>query len=273
MRTLLRFLEKYSNLLLFLLLEVLAINFMARSNHFQRSKIVGLNRQISGYIYGKVDGTREYLSLREANQKLVVENVVLRNRIDQLELVLDSSIVTFSYSEPYHFYFIPGRVIRNSVYKQYNYITLDKGKDHGVFKDMGVICSEGLVGIVLESSRNFSTVIPVINRDFRLSVKLKSNNYAGILQWEGGSPRHAVLNEIPFHVNLTLGDTIVTSGFSSIFPEGMMVGILESYLPEKGNFYVIRVKLSTDFQSLFHVNIIRNYTKEEQLILEEGIME
>jgi len=133
---------------------------------------------------------------------------------------------------------------------------------------MGVVSDKGLVGIVLESSGNFSTVIPVINRDFRLSVKISSNNYSGILQWDGLSPQKAVLTEIPFHVSLLSGDTVLTSGFSSIFPEGIMVGEIESFSLEKGNFYDIVVKLSTDFQSLFHVNVIRNYRQEEQLNLE-----
>lgn len=269
MRTLLRFIQKYSDLLLFLLLETIAIILMVQGSAFQRSKIIGLNRQISGYMYHKVDGTREYFLLRESNSLLLEENTRLRNRMDQMEQQLDSSVVQMEFRQPYHFQFVPGRVIRNSVFKQYNYLTLDRGERHGVFKDMGVISDQGVVGIVLATSDSYSTVIPVINLDFRLSVKLKSNNYAGILQWEGESPLHAVLNEIPFHVDLMEGDTILTSGFSSIFPEGIEVGTLESYSLEKGNFYEIRVRLSTGFQSLFHVNIIRNYQKEERLNLED----
>jgi len=269
MRTLIRFIQKYSNLLLFLLLEAIAIAFMVQSSNFQRSKLVGLNRQVSGYVFSKVDGAREYFSLKETNQQLAGENLELRNRLDQLSMRLDSTTVNNELRLPYRYFYVPSRIIHNSVSKQYNYITLDKGKKHGVFRDMGVISARGLVGIVLESSNNFATVIPIINRDFRLSVKIKSNNYAGILQWDGVSPRFAILTEIPFHVNLLNGDTILTSGFSSIFPEGIEVGNIESFSLEKGNFYDIRVELSTDFQSLFHVNVIRNYRQEEQLNLED----
>jgi len=268
MRTLLRFIQKYSNLLLFLLLETVAVILIVRGNHYQHSRIIGLNRQVSGYLVSKVDGAREYLSLRQTNRLLVEENTDLRNRLDRMETLLDSSTVHRSVIPPHRYSFVSSRVLRNSVYKQYNYMTLDKGKEQGVFRDMGVISEEGVVGIVLESSRHFATVIPVINRDFRLSVKLKSSNYAGILQWEGGSPRFAELNEIPFHVELTKRDTVVTSGFSTIFPEGIRVGIIDSYSLEKGNFYEIRVRLSTDFQKLFHVNVIRNHRQEEQLELE-----
>jgi len=268
MRTLLRFIQKYSNFLLFLVLETVANVFIVQGSNYQRSKIIGLNRQVSGYVFSKVDGIREYLSLKETNQVLVRENMALRNRLDHIELRFDSSIVRSEFRDPYHYQYVPSRVVRNSVYKQYNYMTLDRGKKQGVFRDMGVISDEGLVGIVLEASNSFATVIPIINRDFRLSVKLKSNNYAGILQWEGESPLFALLNEIPFHVDLTDQDTIMTSGFSSIFPEGIEVGTIDSYTLEKGNFYEIRVKLSTDFQRLFHVNVIRNFRQEEQQDLE-----
>ncbi len=270
MRTLLRFIQKYSNLMLFLLLETIAITLIVRSSNFQKSKIVGLNRQVSGYLFSKVDGAREYFSLKEENLQLALENLELRNKLDLLSAQMDSTIVISDLREPYRFFYVPSRVVHNSVFKQYNYITIDKGKKHGVFKDMGVISDQGLVGIVLESSNNFSTVIPIINLDFRLSAKIKSNNYAGILQWQGDSPRHAILTEIPFHVDILEGDTLLTSGFSSIFPEGIMVGTIETFSLEKGNFYDIKVNLSTDFQSLFHVNVIRNYRRDEQLNLEGG---
>ncbi len=271
MRTLLRFFQNYSDLLLFLLLETIAIIFIIQGSNYQKYRVIGLNRQVSGYLFSRVDGAREYLSLRGANQQLVNENLELRNKLDRISGQMDSAIVINKFVEPYHYFYVPSRIVHNSVFKQYNYITLDKGKKQGVFKDMGVISDQGLVGIVVESSSNFSTVIPVINRDFRLSVKIKSNNYAGILQWEGGSPLYAVLNEIPFHLELLQGDTILTSGFSSIFPEGIKVGKIESFSLDKGNFYEIQVRLSTEFQRLFHVNVIRNFRQEEQQNLEAQI--
>ncbi|MCP4314412.1 MAG: rod shape-determining protein MreC [Bacteroidetes bacterium] len=269
MRTLLRFIQKYSDFLLFLVLETVAIILMVQGSGFQRSKIVELNRQISGYMYNKVDGTREFLSLKETNSILVDENTALRNRLVHMEQLLDSSVALSEFREPFQYQFVPGRVIHNSVYKQYNFLTIDRGEKGGVFKDMGVISDQGVVGIVLETSEHYATVIPVINLDFRLSVKMKSNNYAGILQWGGKTPLLAGLNEIPFHVELMENDTIVTSGYSSIFPEGIEVGTIESFSLEKGNFYEISVRLSTDFQRLFHVNVIRNYQMEEQLNLED----
>ena len=268
MRTLLRFFQNYSNLLLFLLLEIIAVTFILQGSSYQRSKLIGLNRQVTGYIYSKVDGAREYFSLKEVNQQLAEENLNLRNSLDLISSRLDSATVVSEIKGGHRYYFVQSRIVHNSIYKQYNYLTLNKGKKQGVFRDMGVISDQGLVGIVLESSANFATVIPVINRDFRLSAKIKSNNYAGILQWDGASPLFAILTEIPFHVDLAEGDTILTSGFSSIFPEGIEVARIESFSLEKGNFYDIRVELFTDFQRLYHVNVIRNYRQEEQLNLE-----
>jgi len=268
MRTLLRFFQKYYTLLLFLLLEIIAFTLIIQGSSYQRSRLIGLNRQVTGYIYSKVDGAREYFLLKEVNELLVEENTELRNRLDLISSRLDSATVISEVQGEHRYYFVQSRIVHNSISKQLNYLTLNKGKKQGVFRNMGVVGDQGLVGIVLESSANFATVIPIINREFRLSAKIKSNNYAGILQWDGISPRFAVLTEIPFHVNLTEGDTILTSGFSSIFPEGIQVGRIESFSLEKGNFYDIRVELFTDFQRLFQVNVIRNYRQEEQLNLE-----
>ena len=268
MRTLFRFFQNNYNLLLFLLLEIIAFTLIIQGSSYQRSKLVGLNRQVTGYIYSKADGAREYFSLKEANELLLEENTQLRNRLDLLSSSLDSASVISEVKGEHRYYFVQSRIVNNNTYRQYNFLTLNKGKKQGVFRDMGVVSEQGLVGIVLESSANFSTVIPIINREFRLSAKIKSNNYAGILQWDGSSPRFALLSEIPFHVDLTEGDTILTSGFSSIFPEGIEIGRIESFSLEKGNFYDIKVELFTDFQGLFHVNVIRNYRQEEQLNLE-----
>jgi rod shape-determining protein MreC len=268
MRTLLRFIQKYYNLLLFMLLEIIAITFMMQGSGYQRSKLLGINRQLTGYIYSKVDGAREYFSLKEVNRQLAEENLELRNKLDVLAARYDSALVISEIKGEHRYYYVQSKVVHNSIYKQYNYLTINKGKKQGVFRNMGVISDQGLVGIVLESSSNFATVIPVINRDFRLSAKIKSNNYSGILQWPGTSPQSAVLTEIPFHVQLTEGDTILTSGYSSIFPEGIEIGRIKSFSLEKGNFYDIQIELFTDFQRLFHVNVIRNYRQEEQLNLE-----
>jgi len=273
MRTLLRLIRKYSNFLLFLLLEIVAVLLLIRGTYYQQSRISNLNREISGFFYSKAGNAREYLSLKKVNEDLVTENIELRNQLEYMSGLVDTDFVTRQADNQIMYFYLPARVVRNSVFKQYNFLTINKGKHDGVMKDMGVISDRGLVGIVLESSNNYSTVIPVINRDFRLSAKIKSNNYAGILQWDGGSPLFASLMEIPYHLKFQKGDTIVTSGFSSIFPEGILVGTVEEFSLDKGNFYDVTVRLSTSFQNLFHVNVIRNFYREEQTELENRLPE
>lgn len=290
MRSLLRLLNKYSYVLVFLLLEILAILLLSNHNHYQHSKILNTNREISGWIFDKVDGTREYLSLKKTNEVLVHENTELRNRlsapkfadIDSIETDLfgTDSIRTDLFAGDSTetenlrlFHFAHARVVHSSVYKQYNYLTINKGRKQGVTRDMAVIGEEGIIGIVLESSSNFSTVLPVINRDFRLSAKIDKNNFAGIVQWDGNSPQEAILNEIPYHADVQIGDTIVTSGFSAIFPEGLHLGTISDFTLQEGNFYEIYIQLGTNFSTLFHVNVIKNFLQEEQRELEEKINE
>lgn len=270
MRSLLRLLNKYSYVLVFLLLETLAILLLNKHNYYQHSKILNTNREVTGWIYDKVDGVREYLSLKRNNEILVQENSLLRNRIAGRSLHAVDTIAGLNKRTTFY---TPARIVHASVYKQYNYLTINKGRRQGIGRDMAVISEEGIVGIVLESSQNFSTILPIINPDFRLSAKLKKNNFAGILLWDGSSPRQAVLNEIPYHVDVQPGDSIVTSGFSAIFPEGLFVGTISDFSLQEGNFYDIHIELATDFQTLFNVNVIKNFLQEEQVDLEKNIRE
>ncbi len=266
MRSLLRLLNKYSYVLVFLLLESLAIILLSNHNHYQHSKILNTNREFTGWIFDKVDGTREYLSLKKTNDILVLENATLRNK---LSAPVRSSVDLSLDEDQRLFYYAPARIVHSSVYKQFNYLTINKGRKQGVTRDMAVIGEGGIIGVVLESSPNFSTILPVINRDFRLSAKIEKNNFAGIVEWDGDSPQLAILNEIPYHADVQIGDTIVTSGFSSIFPEGLHVGTVSEFTLREGNFFEIHIMLGTNFNTLFHVNVIMNFLQEEQRELED----
>jgi rod shape-determining protein MreC len=271
MRTLLWLLKKYNYVLVFVLLEVIALVLLSNHNSYQHSVLVNANREMSGKLYGLIEGGREYLHLKKNNEALVRENAALRNKIELLAVAVPDSIPVDSItadSTVRNYYFTPARIVHGTHHKQFNYLTINKGKKHGIEGDMAVISDEGIVGIVLASSSNFSTVIPIINRNFRLSVKTKKDNLAGILQWEGKNHRQANLNEIPFHAEPEVGDTIVTSGYSAVFPEGLFVGTIKSFELRDGNFFRIDVELGTDYQRLFHVNVIENILQEEQLELE-----
>ncbi|MFZ5940416.1 MAG: rod shape-determining protein MreC [Bacteroidota bacterium] len=265
MKSLFNFIQKYSFILLFILLEGIAFAILVRGNYVQHSVISRTGREISGRLMDRVKGTREYFVLRELNQDLSSENTRLRNL---LAAARDSAASdSLKNAEPAYF-FMKADVVRNTVNKQYNFITLNAGRNQGVQKDMGVITETGVVGIVVEASPNFSIVIPAINRDFRLSGRISSSDYVGIVQWDGTSPSRVTLGEIPYHVVLHEGDSVVTSGYSAIFPPGLLIGTIENFSLEEGNFFSIDVKLAVDFRNLYHVNIIRNAQQDEQLELE-----
>lgn len=266
MRGLLLLLKKYNYVLVFILLEIIAIIMLSNHNRYQHSILVNANREISGRLYEAVKGVREYMNLRAINAVLVNENTRLRNRISALHEQLGDTVVNPRQVGDY--YYFPAEIVHSTLFKQFNYLTINKGRRQGVSSDMAVTGPQGIVGIVLESSENYSTIIPVINRNFRLSVKFKKNDFTGILMWQGDSHRMANLNEIPYHANVSVGDSIVTSGYSAAFPEGLFVGTVAEAEQQEGNFYNIRINLGTDFQKLFHVNVINNFNREEQLELE-----
>lgn len=160
--------------------------------------------------------------------------------------------------------FIPAEVINNSVNRQNNYITLNKGRKDGIRPEMGIVGPAGIVGIITNVSDNYSTGPTVLNKRWRVSAKIKNSNYFGSLTWDGLNYRIAQLNEIPFHVELAVGDTIITSGYSSVFPEGIMIGQIEDFKIDSGdNFYEIDVRLSTNFMTLTYIEVIQDKGQSE----------
>lgn len=276
MRNLFRLIAKNYFVLLFIFLEGLSLLFVFQFNPYQKSLFVNLSRQVNGFFYKELGELREYLYLKEENNKLHLENNRLRNLLEQnrelyyitpIDSVLSDTVIQ---RDRWEFYYIPAGVINNYVNKQFNYITLDKGSAQGVKPDMAVISHGAVVGVVAGVSHNFSTVIPLLNKNFRLGSKIARNDYFGILEWTGLNPNTARLREIPLHVDVRRGDTIVTSGFSAIFPPGLDVGVIESFKVTETNFYDIRVDLSVDFRNLTHVYVIGNMYREEQKELENS---
>lgn len=265
-----RFLYKYHVVGLFILLELFAFSIMIRQNAFHQAAFTNYVRNMSGKLYEELNSVASYMALRETNQKLLRENAILRSRLpeafwsDEVEI---TQVLDTLHRQQYDY--IPADVVNNTVHKQYNYITLNRGKLHGVEPDMAVVSSDGIVGIVNGVSEHYSTVISLLNKDFRVSARLKSSDHFGALKWDEVSFSHADLNDIPHHAKLQQGDTVVTSGLSPIFPEGLLIGTVSSFQIKDGNFFTIKVDLSTDFRKLKHVNLIKNYLREEQLNLEK----
>jgi rod shape-determining protein MreC len=270
MRNLLKLLYAYYFLILFIVLECFSLFLIVENNQFQRAKFIQFAQNVSGNLYGKIDNFKAYLSLKEANRALANENAGLRNKLASLNRIEKAKKDTFIdplYRQQYTYR--SARVINNSVGKQYNFITLNKGALDGITQDMAVISPSGIVGVVEAVSEHYSIVLGVLNRNFKVSAKIKKNNYFGTLSWNGLNSEICQLNDIPHHVKIAKGDTIITSGYSNVFPEGIKIGIIDDFDLKDGNFYMIKVKLSSDFRNLNYVTLIDNLMKTEQSELEK----
>ena len=261
-------------LFVFLILEGIAGIMLFKNNYIQRIAFVKATNVVSGSIYERISIWRDYLHLREQNKQLQVENTTLRSMLPGTFYIANTSSFFYTDTNRHrHFAYLPAKVVNKTVNKQFNFITLDRGKNEGVAEYMAVIGHEGIVGIVYGVSEHFATVLPVINRNFRLSAKFKKNNYFGSLTWDGRSYRHVTLNEIPLHVPVSKGDTIVVSGFSDNFPEGIPVGVVDQVEQKDGSFFTIQVLLATDFRKLHFVTVVEDLMKTEKQTLEKQISE
>lgn len=269
MRNLLRFILKHHFIVIFILLEFLSLSLIVNNNSFQRSTFNNAFTNVKGGVYNLFDNVRHYMSLKESNRQLIEENLELRNllRSSYNTSLVEYITIDTSYFTQYQFF--KARVINNSTNKQHNYLTLNKGSIHGVEPDMGVISANGVVGIVKDVSNHFSSVISVLNTNLNVSAKIKKNNYFGPLTWNGVNYKKAILKEIPYHVKIAEGDTIITSGYSAVFPEGIKIGTISDFAVKGGNFYEIEVTLSNDFKNLSNVYLVGNALREEQNNLED----
>ena len=271
MRSLLNFLARYNNLIIFLILEGLSVYFIATRNNYQNTRVLFGIRSITRGIELRISNTRSYLNLRNINKNLAEENVVLKNSIERLIRGKNSPFFSVSdsvYKQQY--LHTSAEVINNSVNRQRNFFTINKGDLQGVKVNMAVNSGTGAAGVIVGCSDNYSIAMSILNLDFKLSVRIKSNGYFGSLSWDGRDYRRAVLSEIPQHVSVNVGDTIETTGYSAIFPEGILVGTVSDFEKIGGDFYRITISLVTDFKKLHFVDIIGNMKKTEQLDLQNS---
>ena len=265
MRNLILFLWKQRFFLLFLLLEVFAVFLIVSNNSYQRSHFAEATSEISGKMYSLSDDIVSYFHLRETNKQLAQENADLHNQLASSYISLDTNthLVKDTLRELHYKYYV-SKVLSNSFQKRNNYLIISKGRKQGIERDMGVIGPLGVVGIVNHVSENFSSVISILHGQTALGAKLKKTGYSGSLTWNGKDYRVGQLINIPSHVQLELGDTVVTSGYSHIFPEGQLLGTIEDFEEIKGKgFYRINVRFATQFNKLEYVHIVQNLLREE----------
>ena len=272
MRNLLEFLAKYNHWFLFIALEVIGLILLFQYNSYQRSVWFSSANVVAGKVYEWDAKITSYFSLGTINEQLTQRNVYLEQQVKTLSEKLnaatkDSTAAQLAATQALAgFRLIPAKVITNSVDKQDNLITIDKGSADGIRKDMGVVSGNGVVGIVYLVSTHYSVIIPVLNSQSNISCTIKNRGYFGYLHWNGGYVHLAYVDDIPRHAHFKIGDYVTTSGYSSVFPEGVMVGQIKYvFNSPDGLSYRLKVKLATDFGNLRDVCVIDNTLLQERI--------
>ena len=274
MKNLIDFFTRYNYWFLFLLLEVISFVLLFQFNSYQGSVWFTSANIVSGKVYEISSKVESFFELSQVNEQLTQRNIYLEQQVKGLQEKLTSATQDSSYLRNNQYQYlagyklIPAKVVSNSVDKYNNLITIDKGAADGVKKDMGVACGNGVVGIVFMTSEHYSIVIPVLNSQSNISCTIKGRGYFGYLHWKGGDASLAYVDDVPRHARFKLYDTIVTSGYSSVFPPGLLVGkVRHVYNSPDGVSYRLKIKLATDFGSLRDVCVIDNSVMNERLEL------
>lgn len=259
MQNLWKILLRYSNFLVFIILEVAAFLLIVHNNTAPRSAVMSTANQFVAWQYERCSEVADYFSLRSVNEQLAVENAELRNRLAKAE-------------QQQEIQYLPAKAVQMTTDQPHNYLTINRGEQDGVLQGQGVRNEEGVVGIVRTVGQRYSVVIPIINTQTNLSCRFSKNDYIGTLQWDGKDSRFARLTDVAAHMVVNPGDTIVTSGLSPVFPEGIPVGIVESSILKEGDSYhTIRVRLYTNFRRLKYVEVISNRDQNEMEELHNGL--
>ncbi len=270
MRNLLDFISKHYHWLIFIALEAVSLVLLFSYNSYQGSVWISSANSIAGKVYEHESKIRSYLALAELNSELTSRNQYLEYQLqamrDELEKQGFDSTHIAGITDPSGYKIIHAKVVSNSIDKTDNLITIDKGEADGVKRDMGVVSGTGVVGIVYLAGQHYSVVIPVLSSKSSISCKIEKKQYFGYLRWNGGASNLAYVDEVPRHAHFKLYERVVTSGYSSVFPQGIPVGkILHVFNSPDGLSYRLQVQLYTDFGNLRDVCVIDNTHMHEQL--------
>lgn len=264
MRNLFEFLLKRSAWIVFLIYVVLCFVLLFNNNPYQRSRYLSSSNALVSGLNSATTSVTGYFGLRTENVDLLYQNGRLQNEVIELSRELNALRLQLDgdslrrIATPAAPDFIMAQVIRNSIAHTHNYITIDKGRADGICPEMGVVNQQGVVGIVSTVGEHASVLISVLNPKLRLSCKVKGYDYFGSLVWDGVSSDYALLEEVPSHIEFTPGDTIVTSGFSTAFPEGIAVGMVDKYvIYGYGRLATLRIRLFADIADLNHVRVLK----------------
>ncbi len=264
MRNLAVFLVRHYFILFFLLLEILSIYFLVQRNYFQHTSAVSAANWFTGSIYQARTDFTEYLDLKEQNKSLADKLALELSMKNTSYFMYNTAGVLHSdttYKQRYEY--LAAEVIDNTVTRRNNYIILNRGSKQGVVVDQGVVCAEGVVGIVREVSDNFCVVMSLLHSDSKISASLKKDGSFGTLVWDGNDYRTATLKDLPV-TPIRKGDSLVSSGLGDAFPSGVPVGVINSFqINAENKTYIVEVKLATDYRKLRHAFIVKNLLRDE----------
>jgi rod shape-determining protein MreC len=265
MQQIIKFLQKYRYFILFLLLEFIAIAFTIQSHSFHSSKFVNSANSITGGVYKKANLINQFFNLEIENERLLEENTRLKNLLSLKPIQLDSTyntiIDTTLYFQRYNY--LGAKIYTNSYSRRNNILMINKGLKDGIQPEMGVETSRGIIGVTKSVSKNYSTVISILNEYSKINVKSLNNDHYGTLTWDGKDYKTAQLEDLPRQARIKIGDTIITGGKSTIFPEGKLVGTIKDFEIKNNTFKTINITLFNDMSSLSNVNVIKNLHKKE----------
>lgn len=276
MQSLLQFLIRHNFAFLFLLLQGLSIAFYIQSHYFQRAQFINSANALTGNVYESVSDVESYFSLKTENENLTKENEVLHSLMPYSNhKLIDNHILVDDTLYEQQYYYFPAKVINSSTQRKNNFMTINRGTLNGVTEDMAVIGPLGVVGSIKDVSEHFATVVPIIHSTYRLDVRVKRNNQLGTISWRndlGLTHRKAHIQDIPITSNVVVGDTIVTSGYSKIYPSSIGVGIVSDVqeVPEESRLNII-VDLFTDYGKISNVHVVENLFRDEWKKLEEEL--
>lgn len=274
MNNLFNFLVKHVAWIIFIFYVVVSCALLFRNNPYQESVYLTSANFVSSTVFKGYSAVTSYFGLKDINEELQLRNAALEMEVINLNRQLNNikeQIPDTSTLKPamQQFDYVVAHVISNSVSQTYNFITIDRGSDDGVEPEMGVVDHNGVVGIVNAVGRHSARIISILNPYMNLSCKVKSNGYFGTLVWDGKNPEIAILQELPKQGRYLKGDTVITSGYSAVFPEGITVGyVAGKYKGLNDNFVSLKVKLATNFMQLSTVRAIKNKMKVELKALE-----
>jgi rod shape-determining protein MreC len=273
------FIRKYSNFLFFLLLQIISLSFLFRYNKYHEAAFMNVAGEFTGSINQRFSKVESYFRLKEINEQLAAENLRLNQNLKENyegtggpNKIVTDTIQTDSSKEIKKYIWMGAKVVGSTINTQVNFLTIHRGALQGVRPNMGVTGPQGIVGQVLNVSENYATVWTLLNRQFRVVVKLKNGGERGTLEWDGVSPNYVTLKDIPKSAKVKKGDSVVTSPASSMYSGAMlMVGTIEEIVDDRSsNFYSLRVKPSTNFYSIEYVYVIENAQLTEQNHLEDS---